>query len=51
MGSAMGEGYKRVAGWLEPFADLIKVLIVIAVSLGVLWLFLQALQSWRRNRR
>jgi len=51
MGSALGEGYKRVAGWLEPFADLIKVLIVIAVGLGLLWLSLQALQSWRRNRR
>lgn len=51
MGSALGEGYKRVAGWIEPFADLIKVLIVMAVALGMLWLALQALQSWRRNRR
>jgi hypothetical protein len=24
---------------------------VIAVGLGLLWLSLQALQSWRRNRR
>ncbi|MFM1813238.1 MAG: hypothetical protein RLZZ336_2176 [Cyanobacteriota bacterium] len=51
MGSALGEGYKRVAVWLEPFADLIKVLLVIAVGLGVLWLALRALQTWRRSRR
>ena len=51
MGSALGEGYKRVAGWLEPFADLIKVVIVIAVALGVLWLALKALQNWRQQRR
>jgi membrane protein DedA with SNARE-associated domain len=51
MGTALGEGYKRVAVWLEPFADLIKVLIVIAVGVGALWLALRALQSWRRSRR
>jgi membrane protein DedA with SNARE-associated domain len=51
MGSALGEGYKRVATWLEPFADLIKVLIVIAVGAGALWLALRTLQTWRRSRR
>jgi membrane protein DedA with SNARE-associated domain len=51
MGSALGEGYKRVATWLEPFADLIKVLIVIAVGVGALWLALRTLQTWRRSRR
>jgi len=51
MGTALGEGYKRVAVWLEPFADLIKVLIVIAVGLIVAWLGLRALLNWRRSRR
>ncbi|MBU6251289.1 MAG: DedA family protein [Cyanobacteria bacterium REEB417] len=51
MGTALGEGYQRVAGWIEPFADLIKVLIAIAVVLGALWLVARAVQSWRRSRR
>jgi hypothetical protein len=51
MGTALGEGYQRVAGWIEPFADLIKVLIAIAVVLGALWLVARTVQSWRRSRR
>jgi membrane protein DedA with SNARE-associated domain len=49
-GQAMGEGYKRVAAWIEPFADLIIVLIMIAVLAGLVWLLLKAIQGWRRSR-
>lgn len=49
MGQALGEGYKRVAVWIEPFADLIKVLLVIAVAAAVVWLLLRMVL--RRSNR
>lgn len=48
-GQALGEGYKRVAGWIEPFADAIKVLLVVAVASGLVWLLLKAIQNARRS--
>lgn len=51
MGQALGEGYKRVAVWIEPFAQLIKVLIVVAVAIGAVWLLLRAWAHWSRSRR
>jgi membrane protein DedA with SNARE-associated domain len=50
-GSALGEGYKRVAGWIEPFADGIKVLLEIAVVAGIAWLVFKAIQHLRRSDR
>lgn len=49
MGSALGEGYKRVAGWIEPFADVIKVVLALAVLAGLAWVVLKALAAVRRN--
>ncbi|MBM5798961.1 MAG: DedA family protein [Cyanobacteria bacterium K_Offshore_0m_m2_072] len=49
-GSALGEGYKRVAGWIEPFADGIKVVLALAVLAGVAWVVLKAIQQARRQR-
>lgn len=50
-GSALGEGYKRVAGWIEPFADLIKVLLALAVLAALAWLVLKAIQQSRQSER
>lgn len=49
MGQALGEGYKRVAVWIEPFADLIKVLLVIAVAAAIVWLLLKVLLQQSRD--
>jgi len=49
MGQALGEGYKRVAVWIEPFADLIKVLLVIAVAAAIVWLLLKVLLQRSRD--
>ena len=51
MGQALGEGYKRVAVWIEPFADLIKLLVGVAVAAGILWLLVKAIQQLRRSDR
>ena len=48
MGSALGQGYKRVALWIEPFAHLIKVVLVIAAVAAVVWVVLQAIRQARR---
>lgn len=48
-GSALGEGYKRVAGWIEPFADLIKVVLALAALAGLAWVLIKAIQALRRN--
>ena len=49
MGQALGVGYKRVAGWIEPFAHLIKEVLVIAIGVALVWVALQALKHWRRR--
>ena len=51
MGQLLGEGYKRVATWIEPFADVIKVVIVIAIAAGTAWLAIKAIQELRRSDR
>ncbi|MFZ9230099.1 MAG: DedA family protein [Prochlorococcaceae cyanobacterium] len=48
-GQALGEGYKRVAGWIEPFADAIKVVLIVAVAAGAAWLLLKAIQRAGRS--
>lgn len=50
-GSILGEGYKRVASWIEPFADLIKVLLALAVVAALAWVTVKALRQWQRDRR
>jgi membrane protein DedA with SNARE-associated domain len=47
-GAALGQGYQRVAGWLEPFADVIKVVLVVAVAAAVVWVVLKAIRQARR---
>ena len=51
MGQALGVGYKRVAGWIEPFAHLIKVVLVLAIALVLIWIALKALHQWRQRSR
>lgn len=51
MGSALGEGYKRIASSIEPFADGIKVIITLAVLAGLSWVALKAIQAARRDNR
>lgn len=51
MGSVLGEGYKRVASWIEPFADVIKVVIGLAVLAGIAWVMLKLIQQSRRSER
>ena len=51
MGQALGVGYKRVAGWIEPFAHLIKVVLVLAIALVLIWIALKALNQWRQRGR
>ncbi len=46
-GMLLGEGYTNVEVWIEPVAKLIKVLLVVAVAAGAVWL---GLRVWRRNR-
>ncbi|MEB3234288.1 MAG: DedA family protein, partial [Cyanobacteriota bacterium] len=48
-GQVLGEGYKRVAVWIEPFADIIKGLLVVAVLAGLAWLVIKAIQQARRG--
>ena len=47
-GSALGQGYQRVARWIEPFADVIKVVLVIAAAAAVVWVLLKAIRQARR---
>jgi len=47
-GQLLGAGYKKVAGWIEPFADLIKVMIVVALAASLVWLLLKVIQQARR---
>ncbi len=51
MGTALGAGYTHVAAWIEPFAHLIKVLLLIALGLALVWVAARAINSWRRSRR
>lgn len=45
-GYALGEAYLNVGAWIEPVAKLIKVLLIVAVAGGVVWL---GLRTWRRR--
>ncbi|QEY32489.1 DedA family protein [Synechococcus sp. RSCCF101] len=45
-GIALGESYARVELWIEPVSKVIKVLLVVAVVGGGIWL---GLRAWRRR--
>ena len=47
-GLALGEGYTNVELWIEPAARVVKVLLVLAVLAGAVWL---GLRIWRQSRQ
>lgn len=49
-GQAMGQGYEHVEEWLEPWARGIKVLLLVAVAAGAVWLVVKVLGQRSRSR-
>jgi membrane protein DedA with SNARE-associated domain len=47
-GLALGESYTNVELWIEPAARVIKVLLVLAVLAGAVWL---GLRIWKQSRQ
>ena len=45
-GLALGEGYSNVEQWIEPVAKAVKVLLVLAVLAGAVWL---GLRTWKKR--
>jgi hypothetical protein len=48
-GQALGEGYKRIAEWIEPISKGIIVLIGLALVAGLAWVVIKAIQRLRRD--
>lgn len=48
-GRGLGAGYGAVAAWIEPLADLVKVLLAISLALALLWLVLRIVSRLRRG--
>ncbi|AII42127.1 alkaline phosphatase [Synechococcus sp. KORDI-100] len=46
-GMLLGEGYSNVEVWIDPVSKVVKVLLVIAVLAGGIWL---CLRIWRRRQ-
>ena len=46
-GMVLGEGYSNVEVWIDPVSKLVKLLLVIAVLSGGIWL---GLRIWRRRQ-
>jgi membrane protein DedA with SNARE-associated domain len=46
-GMVLGEGYSNVELWIDPVSKAVKVLLVVAVLAGVIWL---GLRVWRRRQ-
>ena len=46
-GMVLGEGYSNVEVWIDPVSKLVKLLLVIAVLAGGIWL---GLRIWRRRQ-
>jgi membrane protein DedA with SNARE-associated domain len=44
-GLALGQGYSNVELWIEPVAKAVKILLVLALAAGLVWL---GLRSWRK---
>ena len=43
----LGEGYSNVELWIDPVSKAVKVLLVVAVLAGAIWL---GLRIWRRRQ-
>ena len=43
----LGEGYSNVEVWIDPVSKVIKVLLVVVVLAGGIWL---GLRIWRRRQ-
>jgi membrane protein DedA with SNARE-associated domain len=48
-GQALGEGYKRIAEWIEPISKGIVVLIGLGIAAGLAWVLIKAIQRLRRD--
>ena len=46
-GMVLGEGYTNVELWIDPVSKAVKVLLVMAVLVGAIWL---GLRVWRRRQ-
>ena len=46
-GMVLGEGYSNVELWIDPVSKAVKVLLVVAVLAGAIWL---GLRIWRRRQ-
>ena len=46
-GMVLGEGYSNVELWIDPVSKLVKVVLVVALLAGVIWL---GLRVWRRRQ-
>ena len=46
-GMVLGEGYSSVELWIEPVSKVVKVVLVVAVVAGAVWL---GLRIWRRRQ-
>jgi membrane protein DedA with SNARE-associated domain len=45
-GLALGEGYTNVEHWIEPVAKAVKLMLVLAVAGGLVWL---GLRTWNKR--
>jgi membrane protein DedA with SNARE-associated domain len=45
-GLALGEGYTNVENWIEPVAKAVKLLLVLALAAGAVWL---GLRIWKKR--
>ena len=45
-----GQGYAQVERWLEPWAQGIKFLLVVAVAAGALFVVVKVVRQLRRDR-
>jgi membrane protein DedA with SNARE-associated domain len=48
-GLLLGESYRNVELWIEPVARLIKVLLLVGLLIGAVWLALRALRNSRNS--
>jgi hypothetical protein len=44
---ALGEGYTNVEHWIEPVAKAVKLVLVLALAAGAVWL---GLRIWKKRR-
>ena len=49
-GQGMGQGYGQVERWLEPWAQGIKLLLLVAVAAGAVFVVVKVVRQLRRDR-